>query len=460
MKMHSWAMVILGFLAAGTASSQTVIDSIDVGGAWVGSLVYNSRAGVVYGASEDGVFFAISCDSNRVVSLVPAPGALSVCYDSVDNKAYCVTQGGGSSDTVLVIDGTTHTRIGAIPVWWAVRVVWNPDNDRVYVSTDEYNKVVVIDCRGDTVVGEIQVGQGPIGLTLNRRHQKLYVQNTNDASVSVVDLATSQVRRTVPLGWIPSSGWYSESVDKYYCGRVGGVTILDGVGDSVVAGVIFSGGAPDAMVGTEVCNRVMVGLDYGGSTDSVAVIDAQVDTVITMLGVGRYPGALVLSPSSGLAYCANAASDNLSVMAGDGSRILGTVSVGDGPSSLLAVAGARRVYVGHFNTRFVYVVHDTASGVSERGPSASRRVPGVCVRPNPFSTSVWLQCPAGAMSGARLMVYSGTGRLVRSLQVNAGGGRSGSYVWDGVDDNGQDVAPGIYYAVSEAGAPVAIVKAR
>jgi len=370
-----WPPLAALLLVVATGTCQYVEDSVDVGGAWVGSLCYNSRAGVVYGASEDGVCFAISCDSDKVISLVPAPGALSVCYDSLDNKAYCVTQGGSNSDTVIVIDGATHTRIGAIPVWWAVQAVWNPDNDRVYVSTDEYNKVVVIDCRGDSVLCEIAVGQSPIGLTLNRRHQKLYVQNTNDASVSVVDLNTNQVLRTIQVYNVPVSGWFSEPADKYYCGRYGGVVIIDGAGDSVVQAIFFPA-SPEAVAGSDVHGRVFAGLSTGTS-DSVAALDMQGDTVVAMLRVGREPTSLAWSARSDLVYCASGVSDNLSVIAGDGSRILKTVTVSSFPAVLLSVPEFKRVYVGHSNTRLVYVVRDTSEGIAET-PKAEVR-----------TTSIW-----------------------------------------------------------------------
>jgi hypothetical protein len=49
-------------LAAGTGRAQYVEDSIDVGGAWVGSLVYNSREDAVLGASAQGSPWSLTSD--------------------------------------------------------------------------------------------------------------------------------------------------------------------------------------------------------------------------------------------------------------------------------------------------------------------------------------------------------------------------------------------------------------
>jgi YVTN family beta-propeller protein len=452
---------LIPLIIATTGVCQYVEDSMDCGGAWVGSLCYNSRAGVVYGASEDGVCFAISCDSNKVIAQIPARGALSVCYDSLDNKAYCVTQGGSSSDSVLVINGSTHTRIGAIPVWWAVRAIWNPDNDRVYVSTDEYNKVVVIDCHGDSVLCEIAVGQGPIGLTLNRRHQKLYVRNWDGESVSVLDLNTNQVIKTIPVGTIPECGWFGESADKYYVGGGGRVVVIDGSSDTVVGLVSLPSGGAKALTGSEMHGRVLAGSYYSGSRDSVAVIDLQGDSLVTMLGVGRLPRSLVWSSLSDLVYCANAAG-NVSVIAGDGTQVLGTLAVGAGPSVLLAASEFKRVYVGHYNTRLVYVVRDTVSGISEVSRAVGPRGAAVRVFPNPFGSTVSLVRADAGHGAEQLAVYAQDGRLVKRLSLQRGLATARSYVWDGRDECGRVVEPGVYYAVpgALAGSPAKLVKLK
>jgi hypothetical protein len=70
-------VILLLALAATAGQAQHVEDSVDVGGAWVGSLAYNSQADVVYGASEDGFVFAIDCATNELVATIPGGGAMS-----------------------------------------------------------------------------------------------------------------------------------------------------------------------------------------------------------------------------------------------------------------------------------------------------------------------------------------------------------------------------------------------
>ncbi len=72
--------------------------------------------------------------------------------------------------------------------------------------------------------------------------------------------------------------------------------------------------------------------------------------------------------------------------------------------------------------------------------------------PNPTSggrtTSFALSVPAGMGAGDRLVLelYSAAGRRVRTLVDRPATAGAVTVAWDGADDDGRDVAPGIYFA--------------
>jgi DNA-binding beta-propeller fold protein YncE len=105
---------------------------------------------VAYGVSEDGAFSAISCDSNKLIKSLPLSGAFAVTYDSIDNKAYCTF-----GDSLLVVDGATHSRIKSLPMAVATTPVWDPATDRLYVSCQTTNSIAVVHC--------VQVTQAELG---------------------------------------------------------------------------------------------------------------------------------------------------------------------------------------------------------------------------------------------------------------------------------------------------------
>ena len=145
------SVVALSVLVA-AAHAQYVEDSIDVGGSWVGSLAHNSREDVIYGASEDGIFFTISCDSAKLLRSFPLQYAFKTAYDSTDNRAYCTFYSTQLDDSLLVVDGVTHTRIKSLAMDGASVPVWDLVSDKLYVSCYSANTVAVVDCATDSLL--------------------------------------------------------------------------------------------------------------------------------------------------------------------------------------------------------------------------------------------------------------------------------------------------------------------
>jgi YVTN family beta-propeller protein len=231
------SVVALSVLATVT-QAQYVEDSIDVGHAWVGSLAYNSREDVLYGRCQQAsIFFAIFCDSSKVINSYDLSYPRQMAYDSIDNKVYCAYEG-AEEESLAVIDGRTHALIKSIRMPGATTPVWDPASDRVYVSCQSTNKVAVVDCATDSLLEYITVGACPLGMYINTLRRKLYVFNYDNGTVSIVNMATNQVIKTVTAGGTPNAGYYLPSVDKFYsAGAYGYCTVIDGAGDSIVAHV-------------------------------------------------------------------------------------------------------------------------------------------------------------------------------------------------------------------------------
>ena len=82
------------------------------------------------------------------------------------------------------------------------------------------------------------------------------------------------------------------------------------------------------------------------------------------------------------------------------------------------------------------------TGVAEE--KAKPQVPlfGLSASPNPFRTTTLLRMARGTERQASFRIYDNTGRLVRTLTA---GRETSSAVWDGRDETGDAVAPGIYF---------------
>jgi YVTN family beta-propeller protein len=446
MKTLFWALIGL-CLCAGMARPQYVDESLDVGGRAVGSLAYNSSAGVVYGCSQETYyFFAISCDSHKVISRIYRDMPMYIAYASRVNKVY-FTQRTDDIDSVIVVDGTAHRYLKGIPLLWATVPVYDSVSNRLYVSCDGENEVGVIDCATDSVIARIHVGSGPVWMDLNAQGRKLYTRNDDGESVSIIDLETNTVIRTIRLGGVPSAGCFSAAVNKYYCG-INGIVVVDGAGDTVVARVDLPlGCAVNSMVA--VGSVVLAGLSVGNQ-GWVYAVDAVSDTVVSTLRVGREALSLVSSQRSGLVYVADAVDDDLYVITPDGSRVLAIVPMARDPFALQPVAPLSQIYVGHLGSSQVYIVRDSLTGVSEPAVCPYGPLPTFAATPNPFSSVTTIRCVARHAASAEVHIVSSDGRLLRRL-VSSGepSGAPTTYVWDGRDESGKRVPGGVYIAVFE-----------
>jgi hypothetical protein len=148
------------------------------------------------------------------------------------------------------------------------------------------------------------------------------------------------------------------------------VVVVDGAADTVVRSIALSVGHPLSAVSVESRSLVMVGVTLGGP-DTVHVIDATSDSIARRLPRVDTPYSLSWSETTDLVYCASSLSDQVAVIAGNGSRMLDVLQVGDYPFCFAAVPRRRRLYVGHLNCNKVYVIRDEV-GIAESGRYSGR----------------------------------------------------------------------------------------
>jgi YVTN family beta-propeller protein len=443
-------------IAAGAGRAQYVEDSIDVGGTWTGSLAYNSRADVIYGACEGGAgtFFAVSCDSNRVVAQLRLYGALWVCYDSLDNKAYCTYHDYNWNDSLLVVDGSTHARVKAISIPGATIAVWDPVSDRVYVSCQNSAQVAVVDARDDSILTYIPVGACPIKMYMNTRRHKLYVLNYDAGTVSIVNVTANKAIKTVSVGGNPNAGYYCRSADKFYsAGRYEECVVIGGRTDTVIARIPVPG-TEDLLcaTGNEQSGIVFAGM-FAGNSGYIIAIDAEADTVLYTHDLGHaFAQGLLYSMKIGYVYSANYGS-SVSVLTGDGSRVVKVMSLGAAPFALASAPSHDRVYVGNLGTRWLYVLRDNEAVTAAPSPESEG---AMRVTPNPFAHSVAVAWDS-ARKGGDVHVYARDGRLVKQARIPAGENR---WVWDGRDDSGAPLPPGVYVIEAGPGLRAKVVKLR
>ncbi|MER6334871.1 Ig-like domain repeat protein, partial [Streptomyces sp. NPDC001034] len=141
----------------------------------------------------------------------------------------------------------------------------------VYVTNSGDGTVSVIDTVTQAVTNTIIVGSSPFGVAVTPDGSQVYVANNGDGTVSVIDTATETVTNTITVGSAP-------------------------------VGVAVS---PD---GTHVYVT-------NNSDNTVSVINAAGQTVIGSIGVGSAPFGIAITPDGTAAYVANNGDATVSITA-------------------------------------------------------------------------------------------------------------------------------------------------
>jgi YVTN family beta-propeller protein len=76
---------------------------------------------------------------------------------------------------------------------------------RIYVANSDDDKISVIDPSTNTVVGEIKVSANPHGIVPSLDKKRFYVSSESKDVLDVVDRATGKILRSVPLGRRPNN---------------------------------------------------------------------------------------------------------------------------------------------------------------------------------------------------------------------------------------------------------------
>ncbi len=106
-------------------------------------------------------------------------------------------------------------------------IAYNPDSKKLYVSNTADDTVSVIDTTTNTVVGNpIPVGDGPSRIAYDNATKNMYVIQFLDKSVSVIDTISNLVVGTIPVGFQPSAIAYDQENKRIYVTNLGDGTCL------------------------------------------------------------------------------------------------------------------------------------------------------------------------------------------------------------------------------------------
>ena len=161
------------------------------------------------------------------------PSGVAARYDEDDaTPIVYVTNFNDGTVTVIGEDNETTTiNVGDEPVGLAV----TPDGQYVYVANSDDDTVSIIDTETHTVTDILNVGDGPWGVAVGAQGDYVYVTNHFSDTVTVIETSNNTIYRTFNVGdgprgvSAPCNGDFAYVVNQYD----GSVSRIDTGDDSV-----------------------------------------------------------------------------------------------------------------------------------------------------------------------------------------------------------------------------------
>jgi YVTN family beta-propeller protein len=262
-------------------------------------------------------------------------------------------------DRILVYDTKTKNVTAMISTgeglsWLAV----TPDKATAYVTNQGSGTVSVIDMATYQVKENITVGGEPtyVAVSSDGRTALVSISNETNGIVAAIDLSTNQVVANISVAISPEKiVWADKPEVARACvlsesGRV--YVINTAINEIVEVAVNVGPSARDAAVDSVEMRAYVT----SGGNDSVTVIEIGNAERVEVIPVGIDPWGLLLIPEEKLLYVANFGSDTVSVISTSNNSVIMDIIVGDGPIQLIANPDKTLIYVAEMNGEMVSVI--------------------------------------------------------------------------------------------------------
>lgn len=247
---------------------------------------------------------------------------------SPNGKLLAATNNGQSVQSIQLIDVTGEKIISnvVIPKSW-YGLAFSADGKSLYASGGNDNRILIYSVAnsGLQLKDSISLGKpwpnriSPAGIAVDNAMNRLYVATKDNNSLYIIDLATKQINKTIPLASEAYSCLLSPDKKQLYISLWGAdkVAVFDTKQETLV-GDIAVGDNPNEMLLTRNGSYLYVA---NANDNSVSVIETKTRKVLEVLNAALYPSAPEGTTSNGLAlssdektlYVANADNNCLAV---------------------------------------------------------------------------------------------------------------------------------------------------
>lgn len=279
----------------------------------------------------------------------------------------------GIEREIAPLSQSTPLAPGARPIGIAI----DATTGHVYVTNSGDDTLAVIDHKSGSVLASLPTGHTPNQVAVNVGTGRVYVSNFDDASVTIVDGRAMSVVATLPVGGLGLA--LDAKTGRVFAAEGRRLAIIDGTADKVFDEIDAPSGAN--LWGVVVANGLVYISDLFAPrlvvfdpARSVFVGEIAMDAPVRFALAASADGAKLYAAS----YQASAA--RLSVVDAAARKVAWTVAVGPLPFGIALDPAKSVVYVTSFSSGQVTVI-DSSSRSAAMPLSAGRSAAGIAFDP-------------------------------------------------------------------------------
>ena len=396
-------------------SAVNQVDSINISGPQ-SSVTYIPSSRVIYIGFANGTIGVFNTTSNQIISYIFASGTSDMIYDSSNNLVYTA----GYLDNISVVNCSTNSFVNFVAVGnetYPETLALDPSNGRVYAADMYSVEISVIQTPGNVVITTIPLGDStmPTSIAFDPANGYMYVTDSLANTISVVDTSTNTIVATIPSGVVfpndiafdPANGYL------YVIGALSGnqVSLIAASNNKLVGNITFGNYYyPDAItydpantfmyvsytfsanisalnsstnklqanitlknilrvttIAFDQSNNYICAVAYNINTglSNLYEINTSTGSVVGNVSVGyNYLPAVAYDPASNDLYVTNGYPGNLTIVSGSTNKVLGNVTLHNGPADIAYDSTNDRVYVSGSTSNNVVVFNATSNSVS------------------------------------------------------------------------------------------------
>jgi YVTN family beta-propeller protein len=305
------------------------------------------------------------------------PAGLAV--DASNHLVYVTSQ---DNDRLFVMDGVglnvvDNVSVGRRPFGVAVNTATN----RVYVASWGADDVTVLDATTRAFLRSIYVGPSPTFVEINPQTNRIYTVNNGSDALVVIKGNTDEVEYRVGTGGVGAWGLaVNPNLNRVYISNrdSGTVTTLDGnngyqiLSSQTIRPCGGAGSAPYGVGFNPGNNKLYIACSPLHNVDSAAVYAASSEglTPLAFFHIGDGSdtggGGVAVDATTGNVFFTTGGDNTVSVVSGATDRVIRRVPTGKNPYGAAADPTTQKVYIGNRDSHDLTVVQDTLA--PHRGP--------------------------------------------------------------------------------------------